>query len=53
MNMNEFEKSGRWQFSQRPDFVTFLGIIIILQFFSYRMQRLRQEQRALQLQVQR
>lgn len=38
MNMNEFEKAGRWQFSQRPAFVTFLGIIIILQFFSYRMQ---------------
>ena len=32
MNMNEFEKAGRWQFSQRPAFVTFLGIIIILQF---------------------
>ena len=38
MNMNGFEKAGRWQFSQRPAFVTFLGIIIILQFFSYRMQ---------------
>ena len=35
--MNEFEKAVRWQFSQRPAFVTFLGIIIILQFFSYRM----------------
>ena len=35
---DEFEKAGRWQFSQRPAFVTFLGIIIILQFFSYRMQ---------------
>lgn len=38
MNMNGFEKAGRWQFSQRPAFVTFLEIIIILQFFSYRMQ---------------
>ena len=36
-SLTEFEKAGRWQFSQRPAFVTFLGIIIILQFFSYRM----------------